>query len=70
MTQWTTEKPSGPGWYWWRERYNFEAVPEMAEVYSLRDKLRVKFHSRKLYLFVDKADGEWQGPIVPEEEGA
>jgi len=62
MTAWTREKPTKPGWYWWRW------APK-----SLMLVLDVHVRDGKMQAFsylglnpIDECDGEWQGPIEPE----
>lgn len=63
MSQWTTEKPTTPGWYWWRR--NNEA-PKVLEIKEWGDGY-LDAHGVGLVWSVNNLDGEWQGPIVPEE---
>ena len=63
--KWTTDKPTTPGWYWWRGR----AVMRIFHViyqHGLKNKadgLYVKSYGRTLLM-----GGHWAGPIpLPEE---
>lgn len=66
---WTTEKPTRPGWYWWRD------LPE----YDVRMLYVVKQDHELFAYYVDNMDlhlwtstkagliGEWAGPLAPPE---
>ena len=59
---WTTDKPTKPGWYWWRQ----DRVAKMCRVWEWWDK-------KELYVRFEGADsepvialgGEWAGPLEP-----
>jgi hypothetical protein len=66
---WTTEKPTVPGWYWWKPKQYY---PVIVEIYRLEVR-------GKHYLMIgncnehhegdlEYAEGEWAGPIPPPEE--
>jgi hypothetical protein len=58
---WTTEKPTVPGWYWWKSK---QYSPVIVEIY----RLEVRGESY-LLIGVEDAEGLWAGPIpLPEEE--
>jgi hypothetical protein len=59
LMEWTTTKPTEPGWYWWRGRPNIE--PDIHKV-SARD---IEDQADGLYSF---PPGEWSGPIDPPRE--
>jgi hypothetical protein len=60
---WTREKPTQPGWYWWRTGILCNAV-----------KINFDRNETKLFLekygdplhgyFVENLGGEWAGPLV------
>lgn len=56
---WTRQTPIVPGWYW-------HSDGRVAKVGYLRHDGIVQFPTEIRY--VDKLDGEWQGPIEPEDE--
>jgi hypothetical protein len=58
---WTTETPTVPGWYWWRNNTGYEAVVNV-----------VRMPAGQLYFYVpdvsksvESANGEWAGPLEP-----
>jgi hypothetical protein len=59
---WTTDKPTKSGWYWWRQ----DRVAKMCRVWEWWDK-------KELYVRFEGADsipvialeGEWAGPLEP-----
>lgn len=73
--KWTTEKPTKPGWYWYRLTpaseysvvelvwstglFNTPAVPGLREV---RHTVAGRGH-----FSIEGVRGEWQGPIEPED---
>ena len=58
---WTTEKPTQPGWYWLRNLIGLEIV----KVWDTRRGLRVGFlNGNRCFLKMDIA-GEWAGPLEP-----
>lgn len=64
MSEWTTNKPDKPGWYWWRAK-PFD-IGVIVYVYRNTDSWRMEM-TRHQYPCVLFEDGEWQGPIVPKE---
>lgn len=67
---WTTEKPTKPGWYWWRCR-GVQCVVEIGtpqHVIQLSSGLSVWFTSGSVRKLQD-VDGEWAGPLEEPEEG-
>lgn len=59
--KWTTEKPTEPGWYWYRTSRQQLIV----EVVRLREKMYV--HNGHIADDLDDYTGEWQGPLTPNE---
>jgi hypothetical protein len=61
--RWTLDKPTKPGWYWYREP---RLGPEVVEVYQPNgpDTDYLEINDCPLSAF----NGEWQGPLVPNEE--
>jgi hypothetical protein len=58
---WTNEKPTGPGWYWWRDDMH------AACVVRVDDDLLIFLYEE--YLTPDELGGEFAGPIAePREE--
>lgn len=58
--KWTSEKPSVPGWYWWRD--NIVRVVYIGE-YPPGNLYIMGYHNLRV------AKGEWAGPLTePEEE--
>jgi len=58
---WTGEKPTVPGWYWWREH----GVPLVVElVHNMNMELMIEDDARH----IGKLGGEWAGPLEPPKE--
>ena len=81
--EWTTTKPTQPGWYWAREQYRGTfLVPEIVEVRQRNDRLIVITYVEdeggegdclKTFKIVDSPQdskfAEWAGPLeLPEEK--
>lgn len=71
--KWTQEKPTGPGWYWWRFEKNI--VPHMVYVVhesTMRpvqtDRMLILYPNSKKELDVETRGGEWAGPIQEPED--
>lgn len=71
--KWTREKPTEPGWYWWRFEKNI--VPHMVYVVhesTMRpvqtDRMLILYPNSKKELDVETRGGEWAGPIPEPEE--
>lgn len=64
--RWTREKPTEPGWYWWRDEglYNGIKILQLSLVMS---DLQVHEHGMLNGLLVRELPGEWQGPLTPNE---
>lgn len=59
--RWSTEKPTQPGWYWWRVNYkDGEFIERVFRVAKYNDLLYVPDFDN-----VSKMEGEWAGPISP-----
>lgn len=56
---WTTEKPTQPGWYWWRNNSHFD--PDILKVDVLGDRFVIDTDLDVL----DTPPGEWTGPLEP-----
>lgn len=63
MSHWTTEKPTKPGWYWWKDIDRRERVVEIID----RGEGWLDASAVGLLWSVKNLAGEWQGPIVPVE---
>lgn len=68
---WTTDKPTTPGWYWWRHRHGWKAdaswtVPKIVKVVNKAGLLMVCAWCQ----LGNMLDGEWAGPIPEPEERA
>jgi len=67
---WTSDKPTQPGWYWWRNRVG---VPkpyhddEIVKVYLKRGHLNIAFMNGNRIDGIDIA-GEWAGLLEPPKE--
>lgn len=65
-TEWTTEKPKEPGWYWAREIAH-AAPPVVCRVHRLSDDSLVVRSSYADYPMSEVDYAEWAGPILPPE---
>lgn len=73
--KWTKEKPTAPGWYWYREPWRLgpdeEQQVSVRNVYVARDgELYVASEDPEgdADTLVATNDGEWAGPLSPPEE--
>lgn len=58
---WTFDKPTKPGWYWWRlKKQGWMGVHHIDEDLCVST---TEDHDS-----VDDINGEWAGPLVPPEE--
>lgn len=69
--KWTTKKPTVEGVYW--HRRNEKAKPRIVEIgngelWGAKDKLYVYWMGSDQDAKLDTCDGEWLGPIQPEEK--
>lgn len=56
--RWTSEKPSKPGWYWWRNMQSDPPEPpQPVEIYWVNHLVYGPM------LHVSRFEGEWAGPI-------
>jgi len=53
---WTTQKPTVPGWYWYRE---LEGEPEILSIYKDDGQLVISG------IGLQEFPGEWTGPLEP-----
>ena len=64
---WTTNKPTVPGWYWYRERHTDR--PLILDVQQLPGgKLAFLANLNRLgedYVYIEDLNGEWAGPLSP-----
>ena len=66
MMEWTTTKPSSPGWYWWR----FSYLRKPTVMFISKDHIEHNdvFTEGTLVMFLSEVPGEWAGPIAPPTE--
>ena len=67
---WTTEKPTKPGWYWYRERSDIPYRPVQIILANYTGAIElwvVQDTENRPLECVAIEGGEWQGPITPEE---
>lgn len=65
---WTHEKPTQPGWYWWRNTgLSVVGRTQVCKVSIYKGKYRAMFIDGERPLVADLA-GEWAGPIEEPEE--
>jgi hypothetical protein len=60
---WTREKPTVPGWYWWRRRVGHKAFV----VYLEEHDGAMMEYSQGRYFTLE--NGEWAGPLAEPKEG-
>ena len=65
---WTTEQPTKPGWYWWRDSEASEAQVVRVCVAD-DDVLGLRAETVNWDCLVCECDGEWAGPIEEPKEG-
>lgn len=59
---WTSDKPTQPGWYWWRSAGEQRVVQVVT---NDSDCLALWYHASEV---VRHMDGEWAGPLVLPQE--
>lgn len=68
MMEWTTEKPSKPGWYWNRlEKSSAECLVQVGNrenPFAMKGLWVLSHPSR--YFTVDEYGGEWSSEPIPE----
>ena len=64
---WTTDKPTEPGWYWWRLQYvvDGEWSERVIEIVSVPNG---DLYSPRLGVINEHTIGQWLGPITPQED--
>jgi hypothetical protein len=64
--RWTREKPTQPGWWWWR----YEAGRKASVMHISEDHIHGMnvFTVGTLVLFLQEVPGEWAGPVPEPEE--
>ena len=64
---WSSDKPTVPGWYWWRRQYQKKPYSSIIRVRAFSSK------PNGLYIYaardVKRCKGHWSGPIPSPEEG-
>lgn len=63
--KWTDERPTKPGWYWWRSDTRTLMVVCYVEM-SERDGC-VSFAYGERYRLLSEMKGQWAGPIMEPE---
>jgi hypothetical protein len=63
---WTTEKPTAPGWYWYRDQDGRNA--EFIKVFVGSENVNAYFPSEDTYCGADMLTGQFSGPILPPTE--
>ena len=70
--QWTKEKPSAPGFYWFKGNLELSEQITIVEVfyhYHIRSQIFVRFFGCECGMDVSGIDGEWCGPLkLPEDQ--
>ena len=62
MLRWTSEKPTEPGWYWYRDIDDASYGTEMCHVENVNGELCGAFNDRDMPP-VDNLNGQWCGPL-------
>jgi len=63
--KWSSERPTVPGWYWWRGN----GMTEVVKVYQRDAIVRLAFMNGNRFVLAHiTAVDEWAGPLVPPEE--
>ena len=62
---WTSEKPTRPGWYWWRSPM-YAPSPQRIELNGPDEPYCATMEEDNL----DELGGEWAGPILEPDEQA
>ncbi len=64
--RWTSEKPSVPGWYWYRGETDLNEI-----IVWVSTDLRVVFAGTNFRSWpVEEIAGEWSGPLTPPDDQA
>jgi len=69
--QWTTEKPTRPGFYWLKGSAAVAKQIMIVEVFyhhHIRSQIFVRFFDCECGMDVSGVDGEWYGPLRPPGE--
>ena len=67
MTAWSRERPTKPGWYWWREEGRQPVIIHVVRCGEIiQQPLLANFASGRRRYLSDLA-GEFQGPLEPKE---
>ena len=64
VLRWTTDKPTRPGWYWYREGEG----PEIYWVFAAPFNGQVRMyagHKDEGGIWIDSWRGDWAGPLEP-----
>jgi hypothetical protein len=59
---WTTERPTKPGWYWYRGQFNGNTVKV---IHFIDDDGDGPYIVTSDDLALNDLDGEWAGPVEP-----
>jgi len=62
---WTTEKPTKPGWYWYRKNEQEKSLLKLG-VYTFSDQMKAIWPSGRSESVISMS-GEWSGPVGPIE---
>ncbi|HYE75839.1 MAG TPA: hypothetical protein VEF04_21020 [Blastocatellia bacterium] len=66
IERWTTTKPTATGYYWFKAPRSIQpCVVQITQLYDLP--LEVFFIGNEKGFDLAKIDGQWQGPITPQE---
>ena len=68
MTQWTTDIPTEPGWYWYRNSTTEPRVIAICEFAHLSEKHRLQPLINGIFHCLESIGGEWSERI-PEPDG-
>lgn len=65
--KWTKEKPTKPGWYWFRSETEYGTCTTVLEIRNVQGGL-VVVETIAIYPLEEFREGEWAGPIPEPEE--
>ncbi len=69
---WTTDKPTKPGFYWWKDRQNAQTLvfvrpDDIVEIMTVIETPTYRWIDHH-NVVLSQMTGEWQGPIEPSED--
>ena len=67
---WTTEHPTKPGYYWWKEGKDSRPYPSLRKVSYVKYTKQwiVSVYNSDEFQYLDNVDGFWAGPVPEPQE--